>query len=49
MKVHPLADMFPMMPEDELTELAEDIKNHGLIHPIILDDDGPTALVIENE
>jgi hypothetical protein len=40
MKVHPLADMFPMMPEDELTELAEDIKNHGLIHPIILDDDG---------
>jgi hypothetical protein len=29
-----------MMPEDELAELAEDIKANGLIHPIILDADG---------
>jgi hypothetical protein len=40
MKVHPIADLFPMMPEDELAELAEDIKANGLIHPIITDDQG---------
>jgi hypothetical protein len=40
MKAHPFADMFPMMPEEELAELAEDIKGHGLIHPIILDAEG---------
>jgi hypothetical protein len=34
------AAIFPMMPEDELAELAEDIKANGLIHPIILDADG---------
>jgi ParB-like nuclease domain len=38
--VHPAADIFPMMPEDELVDLAEDIKANGLIHPIVLDDDG---------
>jgi len=40
MKIHPLAEMFPMMPDDELAELAEDIRENGLLHPIILDADG---------
>ena len=28
--VHPAADLFPMMPDDELDELAADIEKHGL-------------------
>src|SRR3954465_4167098 len=38
--VHPLAEMFPMLAEADLKGLAEDIKQHGLMHPIIIDDDG---------
>jgi len=38
--VHPLAALFPMLPEDELQELAEDIAENGLRNPIVLDDDG---------
>lgn len=37
MEVHPLADIFPMMSEDELADLAADIKANGLVHPIMLD------------
>src|SRR5947208_3279418 len=29
-KVHPVADIFPMLPEDELRRLGEDIKQNGL-------------------
>lgn len=39
-KVHEAAELFPMLPEDELQELAADIKANGLIHPIVLDDEG---------
>src|SRR4051794_7976795 len=39
-KVHPMAAIFPMLPDDELAELAEDIRANGLLHPIIVDDDG---------
>ena len=38
MKIHAAADLFPMMPEEELQELARDIAANGLIHPIVLDD-----------
>lgn len=33
---HPSANLFPMMPDKELAELATDIKAQGLIHPVIL-------------
>ena len=38
MKIHPAADLFPMMSEEELQELAHDIAENGLIHPIMVDD-----------
>ncbi len=38
LEVHPSADIFPMIPKEELQELADDIKANGLIHPIIIKD-----------
>lgn len=38
--VHPLAGLFPMLPDDELADLADDIKENGLIHAVILDHAG---------
>ena len=35
-KVHPAADLFPLMSESELRELGEDIKANGLQHVIVL-------------
>lgn len=40
MEAHPIADLFPMLAEDELAELADDIKQRGLLQPIVLDADG---------
>ena len=34
--VHPAAALFPMLEADELQELAADIKQNGLIHPIVV-------------
>lgn len=38
--VHPVADLFPMLADDELAELAEDIQQRGLLQAIVLDADG---------
>jgi ParB-like chromosome segregation protein Spo0J len=38
--VHPATDLFPMMSDEELDELAGDITTHGLLHPIVLDAEG---------
>lgn len=35
MKAHEFADVFPMLPDAELKELSDDIKAHGLRHPIL--------------
>ena len=37
---HPYADKFPMLSDAELDELAESIATVGLLHPIIVTDDG---------
>lgn len=43
---HPAADLFPMLTGTDLAELAEDIKQHGLIEPIWLYDDPEHGRVI---
>lgn len=40
MEHHPIADLFPMLPEDELKDLAHDIKERGLLQPVVLDSEG---------
>lgn len=38
LEAHPATDLFPMMDEASLAELADDIEAHGLIEPIVLHD-----------
>ena len=38
-ETHPAAALFPMLSEGELASLAEDIRQRGLLHPVILHDD----------
>jgi ParB-like chromosome segregation protein Spo0J len=35
-KVHPYAELFPMIPDAELAELAKDIAEHGLREPVVM-------------
>ena len=37
---HPVAELFPMMTDEELSDLAADIQANGLIHPIVVDKAG---------
>lgn len=37
-EVHPAAAIFPMLPEDELEEMAADIKSNGLNVPLVVKD-----------
>lgn len=39
-EVHPLADLFPMLPPEELQELADTIKEDGQLFPIMLSPSG---------
>lgn len=39
-QVHPTAEAYRLMGEDELQELADDIGRNGLLYPIVLDHDG---------
>lgn len=39
-EVHPVAALFPMMTDEELDDLAADVRANGLLHPIVLDHDG---------
>lgn len=39
-KHHPVADLFPMLPDDELREMSEDIRARGQLQAIVLDSEG---------
>jgi hypothetical protein len=43
-RVHPAADVFPMLDDEELHKLGEDIRRTGLKHQIILSKDGVELL-----
>jgi predicted RNA methylase len=36
MKIHPAAEIFPMLSDEELDSLAVDIKAQGLLHPLVM-------------
>src|SRR5262249_56577038 len=43
--IHPAAELFPLMPPDQLRVLGEDIKKNGLTSPIVLWRSHPQAPV----
>lgn len=46
MRAHPAAELFPLMADAELAELAEDIKTHGLHEPVwLIDHEGDTVIL----
>jgi hypothetical protein len=45
--VHPAADAFPMMEEEELEELAADIKANGLQQPLVIDELNGNPMLVD--
>jgi hypothetical protein len=45
-RVHPAANLFPMLPDEELRTLGNDIVKNGLRTPLALYDDGDTVPVV---
>ena len=39
LKIHPFASFYPYMTDEELQEMANDILENGLIHPIVVKND----------
>jgi disulfide oxidoreductase YuzD len=39
-EVHLLAALFPMLPDDDLKALAEDVRANGLMYPVAIDEAG---------
>ena len=46
-KVHPAADVFPMMSDDELAKLGEDIMANGLKQRIVLYGNPPAHVLLD--
>lgn len=46
MRVHPAADLFPMVGPEELSTLADDIKERGLLEPLWIYDDPDLGVVL---
>ena len=43
--VHPIAGLFPVMPDQEFELLVKDLKTHGLRRPILVTGPGATVIV----
>jgi ParB-like chromosome segregation protein Spo0J len=46
MQTHPAAELFPMLAEHQLKELADDIRDRGLLEPVwIVEHDGADVIL----
>lgn len=46
-EVHPSADIYPMIPTDELQQLADDILQNGMLNPIVVDNSNGAPVLID--
>lgn len=47
MPAHPAADLFPLLPDDQLQELADDIRLRGLIEPVVTIEGSGTVMILD--